>query len=65
MSELVKELLRLEYHPGFPNGKSLRCPVFLQDKYCYLKFLKDLVNPTFKVDRCQYSENYENEGIKM
>jgi hypothetical protein len=51
MSELYSEILRLQAHKGFPNGEQLRCPMFTQDKYEYLKILKsvELANPTLKI----------------
>ena len=48
-----QQMNRLKYHPGFPTGNFLECPVFLQDKYEYLRLLNDggYCNPTFKFDR--------------
>ena len=30
MTELANELVKLYYHPGFPFGSQLSCPIFLQ-----------------------------------
>ena len=34
---------------GFPSGDLLMCPVLLQDKYRYLKLLREMVNSTLRV----------------
>lgn len=48
--EVVSNLQRLKWHPGFPTGKNLRCPIFLQDKFVYLKAMPHkLCLPTLKV----------------
>ena len=36
-ADVVRALLRLESHPGFPNGIELSCPIFLQDKQKYIE----------------------------
>jgi hypothetical protein len=36
-ADVVRALLRLERHPGFPYGKELSCPIFLQDKQKYIE----------------------------
>ena len=48
-----QQMNRLKYHHGFPTGSFLDCPVFLQDKYEYLRHLNngEYCNPTFKFDR--------------
>jgi hypothetical protein len=48
-----QQMNRLKYHPGFPTGIFLECPVFLQNKYEYLRLLNDggYCYPTFKFDR--------------
>jgi len=51
MKNIRSEIQRLKYHPGFPCGESLQCPVFLQDKFDYIKLLENCVNPTFKYVR--------------
>ena len=45
-----KEILRLEFHPGFPAMAHLRCPVFNGDKFEYLSAAKLFTNPSFKVE---------------
>ena len=42
-----KELLRVEYHPGFPSGTHLRCPVFNANKKQYLLAIRQHTNPSF------------------
>jgi len=46
MPEALREYQRLTYHPGFPSGDQLRCPVFTQDKHVYIRALGDLANKT-------------------
>jgi len=50
-TEIYKELHRLRYHPGFPNGDFLNCPIFQQDKASYLKLLNfdSKCNPTILI----------------
>jgi hypothetical protein len=45
MVELETQLNRLKFHPGFPNLDGLKCPVFLQNKYDYLRNM-----PMYKVN---------------
>jgi hypothetical protein len=49
LSEFLPQLQRLKYHVGFPSGDQLRCPVFTQDKFEYLRHLGDMANNTFVV----------------
>ena len=53
MSTMVDQLQRLKCHPGFPRGPYLKCPIFLQDKFEYLKVLQEfnMCNPTMRVFR--------------
>lgn len=53
MDETIKQLQRLKYHPGFPSGDQLMCPVFLQDKIKYLRTLEpyNMCNATYMVER--------------
>jgi hypothetical protein len=37
------------HHSGFPNGESLQCPGFLQDKYQYLEALPQITVSALKV----------------
>jgi hypothetical protein len=30
---LYREMQRLEFHPGFPSGTQLKCPIFTQNKF--------------------------------
>lgn len=46
---IENELNRLTFHPGFPQGNYLRCPIFLQNKWNYLIAVKDIILPTLKV----------------
>lgn len=50
MTILDVNLQRLKYHKGFPTGIELTCPVFLQNKYEYLKSLGAAANPTLRID---------------
>jgi hypothetical protein len=49
VAELHVALQRLRYHPGFPHGAELDCPVFLQHKYAYLLGVRQFVKPTVAV----------------
>ena len=49
MPDALSEYKRLTYHTGFPSGDQLRCPVFTQDKYAYIKALGDLAIKTLTV----------------
>ena len=46
-TDCSEEIRRLEYHPGFPSGKQLQCPVFNADKKHYLLSLPLVTNPSF------------------
>jgi hypothetical protein len=37
VQQIYDECARLKYHPGFPNGVQLQCPIFSQDKWKYLE----------------------------
>lgn len=50
MNNVMAQLKRLTYHPGFPSGQQLSCPVFTQDKINYIKPLLDMANDTLRVD---------------
>jgi hypothetical protein len=46
----MMEIQRLEYHPGFPAGINLRCPVFTGDKFTYINAAKEYYTiPSLKV----------------
>lgn len=53
MEETIRQLQRLKYHPGFPSGDQLQCPIFLQDKIKYLRALQPegMCNATYMVER--------------
>ena len=61
MDTLEAELWRLHDHPGFPSGDSLRCPIFLQNKYEYLRPLQHLrcVNQTLNIP-LKEDDDYSN-----
>ena len=48
-----EQMNRLRFHPGFPNGNSLECPVLLQDKFAYLVHLNTvgICIKTYKFNR--------------
>jgi len=68
LSSYRDEVRRLRNHPGFPCGDSLYCPVFLQDKFEYLRCLgsptPSYCNPTFKFSRPDTDANFI-EGTKQ
>ena len=35
ITHMYSELDRLKYHPGYPMGQKLQCPIFTQDKWNY------------------------------
>ena len=47
--DCMNEIRRLEYHPGFPAGVNLRCPVLNGDKYAYISAAKPLTIPSLQV----------------
>ena len=48
--DCMMEIQRLEYHPGFPAGMNLRCPVFTGDKFTYINAAKEYYTiPSLKV----------------
>ena len=50
VQELEFQLQRLTNHLGFPKGKNLLCPVFLQNKFEYLRLLPTAtVNQTLQI----------------
>lgn len=49
MIDLHAQLARLRFHPGFPTGDLLACPVFTQNKIGYLKAIPTFVNPSLQV----------------
>jgi len=65
MHETIRQLQRLKYHPGFPNGDQLMCPVFLQDKIKYLNILQDerMCNATYVVERPKSTNNGNNYNL--
>ena len=49
-NEYIDKLNLLRYHLGYPMGKYLQCPVYLQDKILYLDALKQYCTPTIHVE---------------
>ena len=39
-TDIIDEIQRLRSHDGFPSGENINCPVFLQDKFVYIKALE-------------------------
>lgn len=50
MNDLYSQLERLYYHPGFPHGEQLFCPIFTQNKIQYIRAMEPagLCIPTFE-----------------
>ena len=48
-TDCMNQTKRLEYHPGFPLGNKLRCPVFNGDKWGYLLACAQYCLPSFKL----------------
>jgi hypothetical protein len=48
VKEIYDEFSRLKYHPGFPSGSKLDCPIFTQDKWNYLRHVPSIL-PTCKI----------------
>jgi hypothetical protein len=56
MDDLLYQLKRLKFHVGFPSGDQLKCPVFTQEKYAYIKALGDMANNTLVVHLTESGE---------
>jgi len=48
-AQLLQQCQRLYNHKGFPSGKQLKCPIFLQDKYSYISKCSEICIPTLRV----------------
>lgn len=50
VDSIYRELQRLRFHPGFPSGDKLRCPIFTQDKIRYIRAMEpfQMCIPTFQ-----------------
>ena len=51
LTDVVQQIQRLKNHRGFPTAQFLQCPVFLQDKFDYLRCVPEISLPTLKVTR--------------
>ena len=49
MDFACRQYSRLRYHPGFPSGDQLRCPIFTQDKIKYINDLDTLAVKTMTI----------------
>jgi len=49
-NEYVDKLQLLQYHLGYPNGRYLFCPVYLQDKFMYLTHLQKYCTPSLSIE---------------
>lgn len=49
VEDIYTELQRLQWHPGFPTGNQLSCPVFTQNKMQYIKALQGMTMRTFDI----------------
>ena len=64
IDDLLANLERLKFHPGFPYGEQLSCPVFTQDKYQYISQIAGYSIPTMKVpivESTKYPDNFKEE----
>ena len=52
LPDIISHLNLLEFHPGFPAGALIKCPVFQQDKFKYVDALmkKKIALPKLKSD---------------
>ena len=55
MQHIYNECARLKYHPGFPSGVQLQCPIFSRDKWKYLQDIPATMR-TCKVSLAEGSE---------
>jgi len=55
VQHIYNECARLKYHPGFPSGVQLQCPIFSQDKWKYLQDIPATMR-TCKVSLAEGSE---------
>lgn len=51
VEEIYSHFSRLKFHPGFPMGAQIHCPMFTQNKWTYLKHLSALsIHQTCRLD---------------
>lgn len=51
MLDLQQQFERLAEHGnGYPNKLQIYCPVFLQNKFEYLKLIPEFINPTIRIE---------------
>ena len=62
MTTLIYELQKLYDHPGYPYRNFLRDPIFLQDKYEYLRLVQNICNPTLKI-ALRENNGYNHDDI--
>ena len=62
-----EQINRLRFHPGFPNGNSLECPVFLQDKFAYLVHLNrvGICIKTYKFNRSASETEFFDQMVAL
>jgi hypothetical protein len=53
IEHVQEHLIRLKYHPGFPTGNQIKCPIFTQDKYEYIKAIQPNSIPTYILEMVQ------------
>lgn len=60
LTVLYRELERLSDHKGFPRLSKLRCPIFTQDKFEYLRVLqeKGMANPSLRIPVFSVNDNF-------
>jgi len=50
MHSVMRNMMRLNHHIGFPSGNQLYCPVLTQDKFRYIACLSSMSIPSMKID---------------
>lgn len=60
MNGMMRQMLRLASHPGFPQQRQLQCPVLTQDKFRYIALLDPHCIPTMKIF---VPQNYAGEPL--
>ena len=65
MEDLQRQLRRLYFHIGFPNKTELLCPIFLQDKFEYIRPTANNCIPTLRFQLKDKKEStYDDEYSK-
>ena len=59
VTELYDLVYGLTSYRGFPQHRELRCPIFTQNKFDYIRACHDITIPTLKIDLQQVPNEYK------